>query len=130
MIGWDSRLPVKQRMRLYSSSLIKNSLKSQRSDDDLFTIEFHEIEAAKSRGILVLTTAFDSDIVAFDIVGQSRHAGGGDWQAKQLTKQANQRDGKRRGTSKPGARRRVGMDEEIETRRCETCRVRSASALL
>ena len=89
--------------------------RSQRSDHDLLTIEFHKIEAAEGRRILVLTTAFDSDIVAFDIEGQARHASRGDWQAKQLTEQANQRDGKCRGTSKPGAWRRVGMDEEIET---------------
>src|SRR5438046_8532194 len=66
--------------------------KSQRSDHDLFTIEFHKIEAAEGRRILVLTTAFDSDIVAFDIKGQTRHASRGSWQAKEFTAEANQRE--------------------------------------
>src|ERR1700758_3968675 len=75
--------------------------KSQRSDDDLFTIKFHKIEAAEGRRVLVLATAFVSDIVAFDVEGKSRHASRGDWQAKQFTKQANQRDSKCRGTPEP-----------------------------
>ena len=33
-------------------------------------MELHEIEAAKSGGILVLPAAFDSHIVALNVVGQ------------------------------------------------------------
>ena len=48
----------------------------ERRDDNIFTIELHKIEAAKSGGILVLPAALDSYVVAFDIVGQFGHPRG------------------------------------------------------
>ena len=50
-----------------------NSLSRNGVTIDLFAVELHEIEAAKSSGILVLPAAFDSHIVAFNVVGQFSH---------------------------------------------------------
>ena len=72
MIGCDSRLPVKQRIRLYSSSLIRYSLRRSGVTTDFFAVEFHEIKSAEGRGVLILPAAFDADIVALDVVGQAR----------------------------------------------------------
>ena len=88
---------------------------AQWSDDDLFAVELHEVEAAEGRGLLVLSAAFDSDIVALDVVGKFGHAVRSDRQSEQFPEKANERDGEGGGTAKTGARRRIGVDEEIES---------------
>src|SRR5262249_52319461 len=92
---------------------------SQRGNDHLFTMEFHEIEPATSSGILVLSPTFDSYVVTFNLVGQSGHATGCNRQSKQLAKQADQRHGECRGTAQARAWRRMGMDEKIEAIRAQ-----------
>src|SRR5207248_5516711 len=77
-------------------------------------MELHEIEPATSSSILVLTAAFDSYLVAFNVVCQSSDAGGCNRQPKQLAKQADQRHGKGRRTAETGTWRRVSVDEKIE----------------
>src|SRR5690242_21737876 len=82
-------------------------------------MELHEIETATSSGILVLSAAFDSYVVAFDLVGQSGYATRCNRQSKQLAKQADKRHGECGGTAKARARRSVGMDEKIEAVRAQ-----------
>ena len=61
-----------ERLRESTHPIHVVGMHAQRMDQILIHTEFHEIETAESRGILVLLATVEPDIDSFDLIGKMR----------------------------------------------------------
>lgn len=88
---------------------------AQRVDNDPVAVKFHQVEATKGGGVLVLAAAFDAQVEALDLVSQGGDLVAGEWDGEPLAEDADDGDDDGGGGAEAGAGRGVGVEEEVET---------------